>query len=94
LFEKLSVLSTIKKENSEGLKKAHERGDVPTEQLNGNRGWLKGKSYEEAYGKERSKKVKKKLSQRKLEWFESRTEEELKKFRKKISRSLKTVIKI
>ena len=35
----------VKRKNSEGLKKAHERGDIPTDtkHLDGNRAWNKGK---------------------------------------------------
>ena len=37
--------SVIKKKNSKGLKEAHERGDMPVKQLDGNRGWRKGKTF-------------------------------------------------
>lgn len=36
---------SVRKKNSENVKKAHERGDVPTSQLDGNRKGKKGKTY-------------------------------------------------
>lgn len=44
----------MKKKNSEGLKKAFEKGKKDTEHLNGHRGWAKGKTFDIGEGRKKS----------------------------------------
>ncbi len=79
----------IRRKNSEGLKKAYERGDKDTKHLDGNRAWNKNKTYEEVLGEKRAKEWKKKISEANRVWFENMTPNERDEYGKKVSNGLK-----
>ena len=84
-----SSCPAIRKKNSEGLKKAYERGDKDTEHLDGYRAWCKGKTYEEVLGKEKAKKYKEKISEAAVRRFEEMSDKELNEFSNSVSKGLK-----